>query len=204
MTGVQTCALPIYTLVVDETSQTPATGRILAFGDNYAMTDAGAIYPGVHFVRTAAMLNPDLVVFVDQVTADKPHTLDLVVHLNGKWRTAVSGAAPHLASKDGYQHLRDVAARTTTDGVALSVDSTNLRLAGSDPTEVITATGVGKSTEDRIPVAIFRRVAQKTTYVWSVSADPVELSFREQDGAISVIVKGKGEITVRDNTVSIR
>jgi hypothetical protein len=176
------------TLVADETSQTPATGRILAFGANYAMTDAGAIYPGVRFIRTAALLNQDLIVFVDQIQADRPHTFDLALHVNGKWRTPVSGAPPVLSSKDGYQHLRDAAARQTTDGVSLAVDAQIVRLAGSDPTEVITATGVGKSTEDRIPMAIFRRVAQKTTYVWAISTGPIDLDYQERAGVVSVTV----------------
>ena len=47
-------------------------------GVDYAMTDAGAIYPGVRFVRTVALLTTNLVVFVDQVATDKPRTLDLV------------------------------------------------------------------------------------------------------------------------------
>ena len=44
------------------------------------MTDAGGIYPGVRFIRTAAMLSENLIVFVDRITADKPHTFDLANH----------------------------------------------------------------------------------------------------------------------------
>ena len=82
-----------------------------------------------------------------------------------------------------------------------------IRLAGVEPTEVITATGVGKSTEDRIPLAIFRRVARKTTYVWSISLDgsAVPLDFQESDGVVNVAVKdwrltvdaAKSEVHVR-------
>ncbi len=188
------------TLVVDETSQTPATGHILAFGSDhgadYAMTDAGAIYPGVRFIRTAVQLNENLSVFVDQVQADKQRTFDLAVHLNGRWRTPASGAAPALPGKEGYQHFRDAAALQTTSGASLAVDvkpdlPVAIRLAGIEPTEVITATGVGKSTEDRIPLAIFRRVARKTTYVWSIALDgsAVPLDFQESDGVVNVSVK---------------
>jgi hypothetical protein len=196
------------TLVVDETSQTPAEGRILAFGDNYAMTDAGPIYPGVRFVRTAVLLDQNTLVFVDRIEADKPHTFDLALHVNGKWHTAVSGPAPALPAKEGYQHLRDLAAVKTTTGASLAVDPVAIRLAGSELTEIITATGLGKSTEDRIPAVIFRRNAQKTTYVWSVTLDgsEVPLDYQEsEDGAVTVAVKGsrvtvdvaKGEVHTR-------
>jgi hypothetical protein len=61
---------------------------------------------------------------------------------------------------------------------------------------VITATGVGKSTEDRIPMAIFRRVAQNTTYVWTVSSDPVDLTFQEDSGGIVSVVVNSRRVTV--------
>lgn len=142
------------------------------------------------------MLNQNLIVFVDQVQAEKPHTFDLAIHVNGKWRTPVSGAPPVFPSKDGYQHLRDVAARKTVDGISLAVDAAIVRLAGPDPTEVITATGVGKSTEDRVPMAIFRRVAQKTTYVWTISNDPVDLAFQEDSGGIVSVAVNTWRVTV--------
>jgi hypothetical protein len=195
------------TLVVDETSQTPATGRILAFAPNYAMTDAGAIYPGIRFIRTAVQLDENVIVFVDQVTADKPHSLDLAFHVNGKWTRPVSGPAPALPSKEGYQHFRDVADSKTTDGITLAVGNTAVRLASQEPTEVITGTGVGKSTEDRIPLAIFRRVAQKTTYVWAVALDGTTpaLDYQESDGVVTVnaasrritVNAAKAEVQVR-------
>ncbi len=188
------------TLVVDQASQAPATGRILAFGSDhgadFAMTDAGPIYPGVHFTRTAVQLDENLIVFVDQVQSDKPHTYDLTLHVNGIWRAPVSGPAPAFPATDGYQHLRNAAALQSSDGPTLRVDvrpdwAIVIRLAGSEPTEVITATGVGPSTEDRIPVAIFRRVAQTTTYVWYIALDgkPVPLDFQEHGGIVAVTVK---------------
>jgi hypothetical protein len=205
------------TLVVDGVSQAPAAGRILAFGSShgadYAMSDAGPVYPGVHFTRTAVLLNKDLIVFVDRVEADKPHTFDLALHVNGRWRTAASGAAPALPARDGYQHLRDAAAAKTGDGTALAVHvkpgwPVAIRLAGTEPTEVITGTGVGKSTEDRVPAAIFRRLAQKTTYVWAVALDGSDMPLHydeSQDGVVTVAVKDsrlivdttKSEVQVR-------
>lgn len=56
---------------------------------------------------------------------------------------------------------------------------------GSGLIEVITAAGVGKSTEDRVPLAIFRRSGQKTTYVPAIGLDgkAAPLSDRENEGA---------------------
>src|SRR5689334_15978934 len=38
------------------------------------------------FVRTAALISENLVVFMDRVTADQPHTFDLATHYAGAWR----------------------------------------------------------------------------------------------------------------------
>ena len=192
------------TLLVDETSQSQATGKSLAFGSDggvdYAMTDAGAVYPGVSFIRTAALLRENLVVFVDRINADRPRTFDLAVHHAGQWGKLPEGKPATLPGKEGYQHLRDVSARDLVEGVALPLDLAGgqrsaIVLAGGDATEVITATGVGRSTEDRIPVAIFRRRARQTTYAWAASLDgsPVKLAVTSQDaGVVSVRVEALG------------
>jgi hypothetical protein len=107
------------TLVMDETSQAPATGISLAFGTeqgiDYSMTDAGRIYPGVSFVRTVAMIDRNLIVFVDQVEATSPHTFDLVYHQSGKW-SDLEGTRSQDHFKiwpsprvPGYKHLSQTA-----------------------------------------------------------------------------------------------
>jgi hypothetical protein len=172
------------TLTVDETSQRPATGKCLAFGSehgvDYAMADAGDIYEGVRYFRTVLLLNENLIVFVDHVRASKPHTLDLAVHYTGHWVKPATGDKPDLPAKEGYQHLRDVASMDATAQTTLTLNGAAITLAGNQPTRIITATGIGKSTEDRVPVAIFRRVTQQTNYVWAVSLDgtPVQLTVK--------------------------
>jgi len=151
------------TLVVDGVSQAEATGKSLAFGDNYAMTDAGDIYPGVRFVRTAVMLTGNLVLFVDRVTADQAHTFDLVNHHAAKWVGLPAGES--VAT--GYRHVADATVRRTNT-LALNA-GTVITLADNEPTEVITATGVGKSTEDRVPMAIFRRTGKTADFVWAAA-----------------------------------
>jgi oligo-alginate lyase len=152
------------TLVVDGKSQAPATGKLLAFGNDYAMTDAGAIYPGVRFIRTVAMVSPNLIVFVDRVTADAPHTFDLANHIAGTWKDEPGAEKIALP----YPHVQDATRRTS-----LATDSVALSFPGNGGTEVIAATGPGKSTAERIPMSIFRRTGREATFVWAVSLDGV-------------------------------
>jgi hypothetical protein len=192
------------TLVVDGKSQSEATGKSLAFGDNFAMTDAGAIYPGVRFIRTAVMVNENLILFVDRITSDKPHTFDLANHLAGAWRNLPPGAP---VTPPPYEHLRDTLARETSNAVTLTTDAgVAISLAGIAPTEVITATGVGKSTEDRVPMAIFRRTAQQADYIWAISltGSPVDLALRKSSAdEVSVSVE-QATITVSSKAPYVR
>jgi hypothetical protein len=204
------------TLVVDEKSQRPATGKALAFGSDhgvdYAMTDAGNIYDGVRFVRTAVLLSEKLALFVDQVQADRSHTFDLAVHYAGHWAKPAAGEKPALASNEGYQHLQDVAARNASDGATLLFDGdagshAAIVLAGNEKTQVITATGVGKSTADRVPVALFRRVALQATYVWAASLDgtPVKLKVTtEAPGVVGVQVDPGWKVSVDRDRATVR
>src|SRR6185436_2079994 len=98
------------TLVVDGANQAQATGKSLAFGRDFAITDAGAIYPGVRFVRAAAMLSGNVVLFVDRITADKPHTFDLANHYAGVWKDLGAGDAVKLA----YPHIEGAARQPAT------------------------------------------------------------------------------------------
>jgi hypothetical protein len=104
-----------------------------------------------------------------------------------------------------YPHLRESEATKTTDGATLEVDSVAMRLAGTESTEVITGTGPGKSTEDRVPLAIFRRVAQKTTFVWAIALDGKQpaVDYQENAGVVTVNAGGQ-EITVDTANTSVR
>lgn len=184
------------TLVVDEKSQAEATGRNLTFGSengvDYAMTEAGKIAGDVRFVRTAVMLNRNLVLFVDAVHSGTEHTYDLATHVNGRWKDRPAGEKIALPASEGYQHLLDVSA-VKRGSVTLGLEGVSIVLAGNEPTTVITGTGVGKSTEDRVPVAIFRRVGRDAVYVWAAVLDGDAVRLRPktvQDGKVAVRVEG--------------
>ena len=72
--------------------------------------------------------------------------------------------------------LADLTTRTARETISLKCvlgkdHTTSITLATNEPTEVITGTGVGESTRDRVPIAIFRRQAKSTTFVWAISLD---------------------------------
>ena len=206
------------TLVVDQATQARSTGKCLCFGSaegvDYAMTDAGPIYEGVRFVRTAAMVQPDLVVVIDYVHADKPRTLDLVCHHHGTWENLPAGKSIALPDAAGYKCVNDATTRSGDAGVSLVVKrdgdrTSQIILAGNGPTEVITGTGVGSTTEHRVPVAVFRRVAKETVYAWAVSlkGTPVSLSTEVAGGATTVLVKasvGNWRLTPDPNAGTVK
>lgn len=175
------------TLTVDEATQAAATGKCLAFGTErgvgYAMSDAGPIYPGVRFVRTVAILTPNLMMFVDQITADQPHTLDLAYHQKGVWDKLPAGEAWAAPAAAAYKYFTGTAQRNNgTSGVILPMNiadgwRSTITLADGEPTEVITGYGILKTTEDHVPMLVQRRRAEKTAFVWAVSLDgtPVTL-----------------------------
>ena len=168
------------TLVVDETSQEQAEGRCLAFGRvagvDYAVAEAGAIYPGVTFRRTAALIDASLAVFIDQVQTDREQTLDLVYHQQGTWSARPNGATWAPPAKDGYRYLEDATIMRTTDGAAFEtavpgVGAVRIVLAGGATTDVMMGTGIGRHTEDRVPAVVFRRRAAETAFGWCVALD---------------------------------
>ncbi len=168
------------TLVVDEASQAPAEGKCIAFGRergvDYVITDAGPIYPGVRFIRAAAMLSPQLIVFVDQIDADAPHTFDLAYHQMGAWEDLPEGKPWASPGEAGYKYLTQTTTRT--NGAETLVVKTKLdaghaaiTLASGEATEIITGYGLLKTTEDLCPLLLQRRHAQRTVYVWAVTTD---------------------------------
>ena len=168
------------TLVVDETSQEASEGRCVAFGSlggvDYAVAGAGAIYEGVDFTRTAALVDENLLVFVDQVRCDRERTLDVIYHQRGTWAELPEGSAWAVPDKDGYSYLKDATVREAEVGLRLGIQvkegwRSAVILAGGEPTEAVTCTGVGDNLEDRVPEVIFRRRCAETAFAWCVCLD---------------------------------
>jgi hypothetical protein len=181
------------TLVVDQTSQAQATGKCLAFGSDhdidYSVTDAGPIYPGVSFTRTAALVTPQIILFVDQVQADAPHTYDLAYHQRGRWTDGPTSAAAlwrawSPPAAPGYSRLTQTITRADgTNGQTLRTSVNDqwqpaIILAPGEATQVITGYGILKTTEDRVPVLLQRRRAQNTAFVWAISLEGAAVTLK--------------------------
>ena len=202
------------TLVVDEASQEPTTGRCLCFGSergvDFAITDAGQIYKGVTFTRAAALLNSNLVVFVDQIQSEAPHTYDLAYHQIGRWVDSpemAQGERWNAVRAPGYTHLTQPRSRSVKGGLlTLRTKSPDLpacaiALLSTEPTEIIKGYGILKTTEDLVPMLLQRRRTQDAAFVWAIAIDgtPVELatqSVRDEKGnAIALSDSAVVEVT---------
>ena len=164
------------TLTVDEQSQNPTEGRCLFFNEtmNAAVFQAGGIYEGVTFYRTALLLDEDTVVLLDQVRSDKPHVFDFAYHNIGKWTETPNGAAWPVPDKGGYMHLRDAMSTTVDDSaeftLVLNENSEMALMALTDAqTEFIWGTGVGRNTADRVPMVIARQQGEQANVIWVIS-----------------------------------
>lgn len=169
------------TLVMDETSQQSATGSSLAFGSeqgvDYSMTDAGAIYSGVQFIRTVAMVTPQLILVVDQVHAAAPHTFDVVYHQLGKWEGLDAGQPWTPKDVPGYKYISSGSRRElSSDGMTFKTKLSDkwqpaIRVASGEATELIAGYGILKTTEDHVPVLIQRRQTADTAFVWTIGVE---------------------------------
>ncbi len=179
------------TLIVDEKSQEPAEGKSLAFGTSngvdYSISHAGPIYKGIDFLRTAALIDENLIVFIDQITSDAEHTFDLTYHQAGEWKDLPRGddwTPP--AKTPGYSYFKSTTTRTTTESVTLttshknrSINASSVTLAAGPSTEIITGTGLLLTTEDLVPMVMLRRKAKSITYVWAISLDGTPITLEQ-------------------------
>ncbi len=168
------------TLTVDESSQRAAEGRCEAFistnGFSAVMAEAGGIYEGVKFYRTVALIGTNLVVFLDQVESGAKHVYDIAYHNSGRLAVPETGSFK-VPEKPGYSYLRDARANVSSSQMQLKFDvdegkPVRWAMAGNEQTTFITGTGVGKHTEDRVPLVIARREANSTAYLWCVYLGP--------------------------------
>ena len=170
------------------------------------MTDAGAIYPGVRFIRTAVMLDENLVLFVDRVTSEASHSFDLATHIAGSWLNLPPGEPIALPPSAGYQHLADASVRRPVENITLATTGgISLVLQVNQPTDLITATGIGKSTEDRVPVVLFRRTGRQADFIWAASLDGKAIrlaTVKSPPGTLAVSI-GSRVVTVSTDPPSV-
>jgi hypothetical protein len=122
------------------------------------------------------MLNENLLVFVDQIRGDRERLLDVAYHQRGVWESVPAGLPWTPPDQDGYRYLRDATVRPTRESLTLTARMGDdwriaLTLAGGEPSEAITATGVGAHVEDRVPMVLWRRRAKETALAWGMAVD---------------------------------
>ena len=185
------------TLTVDERNQTPAEGRCLAFGTraetglSAVLAEAGPIYAGVVYRRAVALVDADLVLILDLVSAEAEHTFDVAWHNSGTWVVPPTGVAVKLPAQPGYMHLTDVV------GVAgaLPVIQASKELAvGLAVTSAAGETWAGRGFNARDanrPVAVLRRTHGRSAVVgWALdltgNVPSLRLSGTPEDACLEV------------------
>jgi oligo-alginate lyase len=169
------------TLSVDQMPQKQKAGKCLSFGTksgvDFAVLDDSDAIADVTFVRTAALLNQNLVVFIDQVRSDRERTLDFAYHQTGTWQTLPPGKPWQAPGKGAYRHLRAPTVRDASNGLAVSTRladdwSVAVAVAGGERTEAVTATGPGiGGAHVQVPCLILRRRAKQTALAWAIALD---------------------------------
>jgi hypothetical protein len=165
------------TLVVDEKDQQPTEGKCLQFGStrgvDFVVAEAGLIYPGARFTRAVALLSEEIVVVLDSAQCEAEHLLDVALHLQGSWQSPPEGAKWQPPATRGYSYLSEATIRPIQEAITLQVrqsqnNTLTVAIASDAPFELITALGVGKHSEDRVPTLILRRKARSLRAVWAL------------------------------------
>jgi hypothetical protein len=163
------------TVVVDETTQAEATGRLLEWHPGATATairlEAGAVYPDLRFERLLVhTAGYTLDVCEVQSSRGVSHRLDWAYHNAGRATTPLT-LEPYAGfpARAGYQHLANPrAAATASDWeVTFVQDGGALRLRGlgAAGTTVVLGTGLGQNLNVPVPFVIARRTGTAARFV---------------------------------------
>lgn len=173
------------TVVIDESDQQPTEGKCLQFGAidgvDFVVADAGAIYPDAQFVRAVALLSEEWIAVLDRVHCRRQRTIDIALHLQGEWESPPAGTAWQTPAVRGYKYLSNAAIRRADPSISLTIRRSErsrvvVTVATPAPAELITATGVGRHSEHRVPMLLLRRKARELQAVWALNLKGVPLT----------------------------
>lgn len=165
------------TVVVDETTQGEAEGRLLEWHPgpvaSAVRADAGPAYPQARLqrllVHTAGYL---LDVFTVESLDGAPHRIDWAYHNDGIEAATPLVLAPYAAlpGRDGYQHLSGARATTTaaaweTTFVQRDGGGMRLRMLGAEGTTVVLAKGLGQDLTVSVPCVLARRTGRTACFI---------------------------------------
>ncbi|MFD2569000.1 heparinase II/III family protein [Spirosoma soli] len=166
------------TFVVNEKPQKKSKGQCLFFGGEnrvrLMMTQTTNAYDSVRFIRSAALLNENLMLIIDQFqTPLPPQTLDIVYHQAGTWVNRPTGQSWTTASdKIGYNQVQDWQQHPADKGVSLATltkagREVSVHAASLAPMQVMT--GYGKpDLGQNVPVMVFRQKTNQTAVAWCI------------------------------------
>ena len=151
------------TVLVDRTSQKPASGKLLLFKPRNDYTvmaaDCNEAYPGLQHTRWLMMTETYLLVF-DIMQSDLEHRFDWTYH-NRSDRVVCDVARENVNLADKYsggQYIQNAKQGTTSEMISVRFENqnvtTHLIMAAHEDTTVITGDGVGASVTDRVPMTM--------------------------------------------------
>jgi hypothetical protein len=197
-------------IVVDERSQAPCTGRLISFAPGQSVgimrgiTDGA--YPGVALDRTL-VLTADYVLDIHRARSPRPHTYDVAWELSGDLQGVKDpgGTLPRLGDRDGYQHVGILADTSTVEPWSRQWKTRNtlltLTVAGGPQTRVVD----GRDDDSR-PLVMARRegagavafvsVLQRSNSRHKVKSIEVLAELPVADGSLV-------KVTLDDGTVDI-
>lgn len=164
------------TVVVDETTQAGATGRLLEWHPGAIATairvEAGPVYPNVTcqrlLVHTARYA---LDVFAVTANDGASHRFDWIYHNDGKVDSSLALKGPvELPTKSGYEHLSN----TRATGTAGDWEATftqgkgggmRLFMLGERDTQVVLGEGLGQDLTVPVPFAMARRRGTEARFI---------------------------------------
>lgn len=163
------------TVVVDERTQAPATGRLLEWHPGPMATairvDGGDAYPQARLERLlvhTARYTLDVFTVISRDGAE--HRYDWVYHNAGRARTALPLTDyAGLPADHGYQHLAN--ARATQTGADWDItfaqpgSSLRVRMLGQEGTTVVAGAGLGPDLAVPVPFVMARRRGTGTRFV---------------------------------------
>lgn len=182
------------TLTVDETSQRPATGKLLAFavgdGVSAACAAAGGIYDGVDYRRAVALFGTDLVLILDQVESNAEQTYDFAYHHDGAWLDPPAGAALTMPEANGYRHLEMVALTGPPPPVRVGEVTATVDVIAPGG-EIWAGTGLYRSAAERVPCLIARLRGRGARVGWAIGLSGERAALRLTETGLEATVGGR-------------
>ena len=169
------------TVVLNHTEQNFSSAQCIAFGQEnkteYAITRTDNAYDSVHFVRTVALLNPNLVLVVEQLKSDKknPSLFDIAYHQSGIWRDTTNGEVWDAPNVKGYKYITDafIVKNQLESYLAtklMSGRTVMISAATNVPMDIIT--GYGKEfMKKNVPIVIYRMKTNAVVLVYCIALD---------------------------------